>query len=207
MMISNPQARQLRSRWNAELTADVNRALVSRRLDCDDRIGWVEWAARRYRDLRGISITERILDLTLDSIDLSCCTLDGAGQFDHTRFENCRFIDSKLTTNFGDIAVKCDFSGATFGNALRGEYTECRFEGAKFGKVTGREKLFTRCDFTNADWRQAVLLYSTFDHCVWKACVYGFGSFCWSKFIGTRPDENALGDTMMDGAEFEGLAS
>lgn len=139
----------------------------------------------------------------LSHFDFSFCTTVPPGQFIEVSFESCRFVGSNFErANFGSRAIGCDFSRAKLCKWLRGRYENCRFVGAEMTRIVAQELTFVRCDFTGANWRKAVATDSTFENCTWDGCKFGSGSFCSSRFVGTRPDAASLGNTMMEDITF-----
>lgn len=137
----------------------------------------------------------------VEHVDFSCCEFRGGGQFIDVSCVECKFNDSILEINLGTLFMRCDFSGAKL-NVLRGRFEDCSFNSVNFSRALGREVQFIRCSFSGANLRKANLYNCLFDHCRWGDNRFGSGSLAESRFIGGRPSQMELGNTVMDDVEF-----
>jgi uncharacterized protein YjbI with pentapeptide repeats len=140
----------------------------------------------------------------LSRIDLSYFTRgNGGSSFSGLDMQNCRFVGGQFPQWVGERFVGCDFSAAQVKNRiLHSEYRNCIFVGADLSQ-SGGKATYVNCDFSGADFRTAHFMECVFDHCIWDAARFGFGSLAKSRFIGTAPRPEDLGDTIMDGCVFD----
>jgi uncharacterized protein YjbI with pentapeptide repeats len=150
-------------------------------------------------DLRGLTITHFIKNLTITQIDLSGARTEGFGQFGMCSVSTCRFERSTLTTNLGSSFEGADFSSATLSGAvLRGRFNACNFTSANLTSVMGDQVQFVACIFTNANFRKAMLTHCLFEDCHFVNSTFGSGSFSFSKFCRSAIDTGVLGNTLME---------
>ncbi len=193
---------ELRNRWSPKQVQSINRQLVTGKLE-QIVAPKIQVLDRMLVDLRGLPITEMIRSLSVENVSFSYCTMEAPGQFIDMTFRGCEFVGATLDTNFSKEAIDCDFSNAVLCKWLGDRFERCSFVNADFTRLNTKNVSFINCDFTESNWRKATVLHSTFDSCIWDRARFRSGSFCWSRFVGTRPDTIALGNTMMDDVIFE----
>lgn len=205
MTVSTILRATMRSRWSKSQICDINKQLKRGRLKSLP-FPPIVVDGQSVADLRGIAITTAFVRGKYDRVDFSYCIAGAAeglgGVLQQCEFIGCRFVGSQLWTNLGDKLIRCDLTEANLKGAwLRGRFEECSFRAANLVSVDGGTEKFIRCDFTDAKMRKATLYDCVFDYCIWKGASFGSGSLAGSTFLGTRPTEAQLGDTIMDNDE------
>lgn len=191
----------LRRRWTPEDIDRINDSLSRGEMDAVPRRTFVPDGP--MYDLRGLLLTKPIVDQPLAHLDLSYSlipegTVDVGGF--GTQLANCRFVGADLRAgNVVISAVGCDFSFCRF-RTLMGTFTDCIFKNADLSKANARNIQFLRCDFTAANMFHFHALHGVFNRCKWKDARLGRGSFAWSRFLGSWPTPDQLGNTIMDDA-------
>lgn len=111
---------ELRFRWTPELSSLGLRSLQGNGNEPYPNL------ADGSRDLRGLTISQFIKNVTVSDANLSHSATKGFGQFGMCHVLRCSFREAMLTTNIGNNFQDCDFSIAQ----LRGVVPRGRFETA-----------------------------------------------------------------------------
>ncbi|MFI4851707.1 MAG: pentapeptide repeat-containing protein [Gimesia chilikensis] len=152
-------------------------------------------------DLRGLMIRGILRNVTMNLIDLTCCSTERGGAFLGCTFNDVDLSNSMLKTNIDGRFSACRFVEANLNGALfRGSFENCSFLKAKLKNSVGESVSFIDCCFDSTDLRGAHLCACSFNTCTWKDVKFGNGSFYRSKFTGEQP--NDVGNTIMDHAEY-----
>ncbi|PQO46695.1 pentapeptide repeat-containing protein [Blastopirellula marina] len=150
-------------------------------------------------DLRGLTITQFIKNVSLKNIDFSGAATVGFGQFGMCMIAGCRFSNATLTTNLGHRFQDCDFTAAKMSGAvMRGEFADCNFSSANLTGVRGGQVQFVRCVFSQANLRKATLTHCSFTECEFEGCKFGSGSLSYSKFVSSPIEPESLGNTLLE---------
>lgn len=190
--MTGSEIEELRNRWDRDLLIVGVRALLG------SGESPFPGLADGRRDLRGLTISEVVKNITISATDLSCSLTKGFGQFD-CRLSQCSFRKGQLTTNLGYEVRDSDFSGASLADAvLRGRFEGCNFTRADLTSVKGEQVSFVRCKFIKAKFRKAVLTHCQFDTCDFADSTCGCGSFAFSRFVHSPLDSVDLGNTLME---------
>jgi uncharacterized protein YjbI with pentapeptide repeats len=190
----------LTTRWTAEERREINRAFSRGAFRFLDDLSTVRHGRVTFVDLRGFPFEARVtVDLT--RVDLTDCNMQFGGIGGaRVRLTRCLFGGARLWTTIGYDVRRCDFSAAHLKGAdLRGTFRDCVFAGANLvGVRTVPGSRFIRCDFRGAKLRNLRLYDAVFDNCLWDGATIRTGSVAGSRFVGTRPTPEQLGDTILE---------
>ncbi len=198
MTASDLKAKNVLNRWTPDSTILGNRSLMGS--------GGSPFPilANGYRDLRGLTISEIVKNITISDTDLSSCVTEGFGQFSMCRVHRCSFREAKFTTNLGSDFQECDFSSAKLtGAVLRGKFVNCCFDSTDLSSTLGNQVQFIGCKFIKSNLRKATLANSLFDGCVFSECRFGSGSLARSRFLHTPLESVEFGNTLMEKVNIE----
>lgn len=181
------------SRWEPEQIAAVNKGLAAitgkQNLHKKDRsfpsspFGKTDAG---LDDFRGIVLTEAVQYLTVQNLDLSYAIFEPTGGLIYSTFTNCRFDGVKLDGRFiTKIFKHCSFQKAILKNAAFGErFEDCDFTGSNVSYTKGTDVSFIRCQFSDANFRGAHLMYCKFEECLFEGAKMNNGSLAGSRFLG-----------------------
>lgn len=193
MTVSDLKAENVLSRWTPDATTLGNRSLMGN--------GGSPFPvlANGYRDLRGLTISEIVKNITISDTDLSRCVTERFGQFSMCRVHRCSFHDASFTTNLGSEFQECDFTSAKLtGAVLRGKFVNCSFNSTDLSSVLGNQVQFIGCQFIKSNFRKATLANTLFDGCILSECRFGSGSLARSRFLHTPLESVDFGNTLME---------
>jgi uncharacterized protein YjbI with pentapeptide repeats len=170
----------------------------------DAMLGVLEFGGRKYLDLRGFNLSLPLRNVKIENLDLSYLTISLAGQLSFATLRNCRLIGIDFHSNMGSHFVDADFTKSRLQRSrLRGIFEQCNFSESNMSSAEANGSSFIKCNFTNANLKKANLYSCTFSHCEFNGTYFGGGSLADSRFLGTRPTDVDLGDTIMDGSVTE----
>lgn len=202
MKLSRKEINALRARWPEDELAKIAEAVLSGRLDGIEADSIIVDGVS-YTDLRGIRIHDFVRSQTFERIDFSYSRIEGIGGAEHTVLRSCRLCGIDLNEMIlATSSTDCDLSYAKF-HSLSGTYTDCKFIESNLSRVQASGVQFIHCDFTNANLYHTHALRCEFENCIWDGCKLGLGSFAYSRFRGTMPTQEQLGETIMDDVIFE----
>ena len=188
----------LTMRWTPAERKRINRAFAMGRMPED--LPTVTHDGSTYLDLRGFPLESSIL-VSLRRVDLSDCNMVRSGVHRKVRLADCLFRGARLWATIGYDVRRCDFSHAQGkGAELRGSFRDCTFADANLTAVKSTPgSKFVRCDFSGARLRGAEMNDVEFDQCRWEGAMFG-GMACLvdSRFVGTHPSPEQLGDALLD---------
>jgi uncharacterized protein YjbI with pentapeptide repeats len=187
------ERQNIQNRWTPDLTILGNRALIGK-----GSPPFLNLADGR-RDLRGLTISEIVKNVTVSDCDLSGCVAQRFGQFSFCHVLRCSFRQAKLKNNLDHNFQDCDFADAKLaGMVLRGKFVRCNFAAANLSSVMGTQIQFIDCTFIKTNFRKAILTHCLFEKCDFTESKFGSGSFGRSRFVECQIASDTLGSTIMD---------
>lgn len=187
---------QLQSRWSKAALARVGDDLWHRRVPRDAQRRIVDGI--EYIDLRGVFPARIIRNREMIRWDWTYADLRHANfGGKRQRSVECLFRSATLWLNVGDEFERCDFAKANLkGATLFGLYNDCTFRDANMVSVNfDSQSRIVRCDFRGAKLRKASMNNAVFEACMWESATFGGGVAVDTKFLGTRPTSEQLGET------------
>ncbi|RQR88888.1 MULTISPECIES: pentapeptide repeat-containing protein [unclassified Burkholderia] len=151
-------------------------------------------------DFRGFPLKVQLSRVAINDVDFSYSICLLAGSLNNCNVRRSKFFGANFDGRFfGALFEDCDFEKASLKSTALGSasFLNCSFSGAKLIDAMGRGAIFEKCSFDRANMRKAVLLGCTFNECTFEGAGFHNGSLVGCKFIGNRPSDNQLGNTMI----------
>ncbi len=152
------------------------------------------------KDFRGFPLKVQISRVEMNDVDFSHSICLLAGSLNHCNVRRSKFAGANFDGRFlGDRFEDCDFEKSSLKSAALGStyFLNCNFSGAKMNGAMARAAIFEKCSFDRANMKKAVLLGCTFNECTFDGAEFHNGSLVDCKFIGNRPSDAQLGNTMI----------
>jgi uncharacterized protein YjbI with pentapeptide repeats len=198
--MSKREVLELRNRWTSDLLVAINQRLKLPEKAVESPFGMT---LTGLIDLRGLTVVEVVKNRKLLEVDFSFGSVEQAGMFAGVEAHRCAFLQFLFGSNLGYRFEHCSFAGAKMASeSLRGRFSDCDFSLVNLMSSMGVEVKFDRCVFHQTNFRGSNFHRCIFDACQWHDCRFGVGSFYRSVFIGARPNEEELGNHIMDKVEF-----
>ncbi len=153
-----------------------------------------------FADFRGFPLKVQLSRMAISDVDFSHSICLLAGALNNCSVMRSRFSGAKFDGRFvGVLFEDCDFERVSLKNAALGSasFLNCNFSGANMIDVMARGAFFAKCSFDRANMKKAVLLACTFNECTFDGTEFHNGSLVGCKFIGNRPSDDQLGNTMI----------
>ncbi|VWD08174.1 pentapeptide repeat-containing protein [Burkholderia contaminans] len=151
-------------------------------------------------DFRGFPLKVQLARMAIEDVDFSRVTCFLAGSLNNCNVRRSKFSGANFDGRFfGVLFEDCDFEKASLKNTVLGSayFLNCNFSGAKMSDAMARGATFTKCSFDRANMKKAVLLACTFNECTFDGTEFHNGSLVGCKFVGNRPGDAQLGNTMI----------
>ncbi|WP_278644174.1 pentapeptide repeat-containing protein [Burkholderia lata] len=151
-------------------------------------------------DFRGFPLKVQLARMVIEDVDFSHVTCFLAGSLNNCNVRRSKFSGANFDGRFfGVLFEDCDFEKASLKNAALGStsFLNCNFSGAKMSDAMARGAIFTKCSFDRANMKKAMLLACTFNECTFDGAEFHNGSLVGCKFVGNRPGDAQLGNTMI----------
>lgn len=152
------------------------------------------------KDFRGFPLKVQLSRMEINEVDLSYSICLLAGSLNNCNVRRSKFSGANFDGRFFGVRFEdCDFEKISLKSTALGSafFLNCNFSGAKMSDAMARGAIFERCSFDRANMKKAVLLSCTFNECTFDGAEFHNGSLMGSKFIGNRPSDTQLGNTMI----------
>ncbi|GGD97756.1 pentapeptide repeat-containing protein [Paenibacillus nasutitermitis] len=207
--------KQFTARWNDEQLAEVNQGLAlvcgkqnlhkKERLFPSSPFGQTDAG---LEDFRGVALAETIQYLTVQQVDLSYARFVENTSLSTSKFMNCCFDGVKMNGRYMSRQFShCSFRGVNLNNArISEQFEDCDFTGSNLSKAIASDATFTRCCFSDVNFRGAMFMYCRFEECSFEGAVFHYSSLAGSRFTGETSLLPDWGNTILDHVKVNGEA-
>lgn len=149
-------------------------------------------------DMRGLTLVIELNSVRFEHVDFSSMRFASAGSLLFVDCRDCLFDHADLRShNVNGEFRGCSFKSARLGSIAR-RFEECDFQGADLVGAVASQVIFDRCSFRGSVLRRANLYDCVFINCDWTDASFARGSIAGSRFEGTAPALDQLGNTIVD---------
>jgi fluoroquinolone resistance protein len=191
----------LRARWTTELMQQTNSAMVkqakAKHTLAPSPFGETATGAIDYRSF---TLRDGLQYAQFHNADFTGTVCDWAGNLSNCTVEGSYFIDAKfdgrfVTATFAD----CDFSGSSMSGARLGDrFSDTKFVRSKLAKAVSTRASFVRCDFSGANFRQAMFTHCDFVECTFAGAKFHNASVAGSSFTRCNTNDGSFERAITD---------
>lgn len=194
-------AKRNQLRWDGNLSKSTNQeiSLMVKRISALPASPFYK-TEDGLADFRGFPLKVQLSGVAINDVDFSYSICLLSGSLNNCNVRRSKFFGANFDGRFlGVLFEDCDFEKSSLTSAALGSasFLNCNFSGAKLIDAMARGATFEKCSFDRANMKKAVLLGCTFNECTFEGAEFHNGSLVGCKFIGNRPSDTQLGNTMI----------